>query len=63
MGDLIGRLMAAALGGSEEASTAFRRMGVWLSSLDPFSAEYAETYNLAVDVYDSYFGTNMSGVP
>jgi len=63
MGDLIGRLMVAALGGSEEASTAFRRMGVWLCSLDPFNAEFAETYNLAVDVYNSYFGTNMSGIP
>jgi hypothetical protein len=63
IGDLIGRLMVAALGGSEEASTAFRRMGVWLCSLDPFNAEFAETYNLAVDVYNSYFGTNMSGIP
>jgi hypothetical protein len=61
MGNLVGRLLGAALTGDAAAIDAFQAMQKWLESLEPFSTECAALYDDAREVYRLY--TESKGAP
>ena len=58
--DMVGRLLTAALTGDAAAVEAFRAMDKWLESLEPYSAECAERYDDAREVYKIYTESNST---